>query len=510
MPSASRVSAACFMVGQSDWLPMMIETAFPTIDPSKRPERKAGDYREGRWGGKAAAQACGKRMLRRFCRKMSRLRMAPLRGPSGDVASLSFANDLGDCCSANRGRGTSCHAPGQRPARMRSSRGRDARRLSARRRQPRTHEPPSKQDERGSSSQGELTMNASRLTAIGLVAAAGLWIASGHFLPHGAAETAVRAGEGEAKKLFRVAVATPSVVRHSRKLTIASRTQADKRVTVFARTGGVLTELKVKRGMSVKKGEIIAVLSDEAREAQVAQAQAVVTQKRTELEAKRALILSGTLPRLQLVDLEAQLKAAEASLAAAEAEHERGTVRAPWSGVVHDVAVEVGQAAFSFAGREIASMVALDPMLAVVEVAERQLAGIKVGTVAEVRLVTGERTSGKVRFVAKTASPTTRTYRVEIEVPNADGNIPDGITAEVILPLAPVVATRVPRSAITFSSAGNLGLRVVDANDTVEFVPVGVIEDEQSSMWVIGLPERSRGIVQGQDFVRAGQIVDAG
>ena len=105
-------------------------------------------------------------------------------------------------------------------------------------------------------------MNASRLSAIGLVVAAGLWIASGHFLPHGAAETAVRAGEGEAKKLFRVAVATTSVVPHSRKLTIAGRTEADKRVTVFARTGGVFTELKVKRGMSVKKGDIIAVLSD--------------------------------------------------------------------------------------------------------------------------------------------------------------------------------------------------------------------------------------------------------
>jgi multidrug efflux system membrane fusion protein len=145
----------------------------------------------------------------------------------------------------------------------------------------------------------------------------------------------------------------------------------------------------------------------------------------------------------------------------------------------------------------------------VVEVAERQLAGIKVGAVAEVRLVTGERTSGKVRFVAKTASLTTRTYRVEIELPNADGSIPDGITAEVLVPLAPVLATRVPRSAVTFSSAGNLGLRVVDANDTVEFVPVGVIEDEQSLMWVTGLADRSRVIVQGQDFVREGQTVDA-
>jgi len=354
-------------------------------------------------------------------------------------------------------------------------------------------------------------MKASRLTAVGLVAAAGLWIASGHFLPRETAESraAIRAGEAEAKKPFRVAVAATNVVPHSRKLTIAGRTEADKRVVVFARTGGILTELRVKRGTWVKKGEIMAVLSDEAREAQVAQAEAVVTQKRTELDAKRQLILNGTLPRLQLVDLEAQLKAAEATLAGAEAERNRGVVRAPWSGIVHDVAVEVGQAAFSFAGREIATIVALDPMLAVVEVAERKLAGIKDGDTAEVRLVTGESASGMIRFVAKTASQTTRTYRLEIELPNADLRIPDGITAEVSVPLSPVPATRVPRSALTFSSAGNLGVRAVDANDVVGFVPITVVEDEQSYMWVAGIADGSRVIVQGQDFVREGQKVEA-
>src|SRR5262249_27333719 len=148
---------------------------------------------------------------------------------------------------------------------------------------------------------------------------------------------AVRAGDGAAKKPFRVAVATTSVVPHSRKLTIAGRTEADKRVTGTARTGGGLTDLKIKRGMRVQKGSGIGGRSDEARVAPVAQAQAVVTQQPTELEAKRALILSGTLPRLQLVDLEAQLKSAEAALAVAEAEHDRGVVRAPWSGVVQDV-----------------------------------------------------------------------------------------------------------------------------------------------------------------------------
>jgi multidrug efflux system membrane fusion protein len=176
---------------------------------------------------------------------------------------------------------------------------------------------------------------------------------------------------------------------------------------------------------------------------------------------------------------------------------------------VHDVAVEVGQAAFAFAGREIATLVALDPMLAVVEVAERKLAGINAGDVAEVRLVTGERVRGRVRFVAKTASQTTRTYRVEIELANPDGRIPDGITAEISVPMSPVPAVRLPRSALTFSSAGNLGVRTVDAEGIVGFVPATVVEDEQSFMWIGGVGDGSRVIVQGQDFVREGQKVDA-
>jgi multidrug efflux system membrane fusion protein len=353
-------------------------------------------------------------------------------------------------------------------------------------------------------------MKASRITAIGLVAASALWIASGHFLPHenGESRAAARPGEAAAAKLFRVAVIDTQLVPHRSKLVLSGRTEAFQRVVVTARTSGVLTDLHVRRGSVVKKDDVIAVLSDEAREAQVAQAQAVVTQKRTELEAKRQLIMQGTLPRLQLVDLEAQLKAAEASLAMALAEKDRGIVRAPWAGVVHEVGVEIGQAAFSMAGRELVTIVALDPMLAVVEVSERKLRGIKSGDRAEVKLVTGESATGRVRFVAKTASQTTRTYRVEIELPNEDGRIPDGITTEVLMLLAPVQATRIPRSALTFSSGGDLGVRIVGLDDVVAFAPVSVIEDDRSFMWVSGLPDGMRVIVQGQDFVREGQKVD--
>ena len=142
-----------------------------------------------------------------------------------------------------------------------------------------------------------------------------------------------------------------------------------------------------------------------------------------------------------------------------------------------------------------------------VEAAERNLGGIKVGATAEIRLVTGQKVQGKVRFVSKSAAAATRTYRVEVEIPNADGAIPDGITAEVALRMEPQEATRIPRSALTFSSAGALGVRVVDASDVVQFVPVAVVEDDQADMWVGGIANGARVIVQGQDFVREGQKV---
>lgn len=354
-------------------------------------------------------------------------------------------------------------------------------------------------------------MKGSRITALGLVAAAALWIASGHLLPRETAhsDAAIRSAESDAKKPFRVGVIRSSTVAHRRKLVLSGRTEADRRVTLTARTGGLLTELKVKRGSWVDRGDVIAILSDEAREAQVVQAQSLVTQRQTELDAKKRLIATGALPRLDLVNLEAQLKAAEAALAAAAAERDRGVIRAPWAGVVHDVSVEVGQAAFSMAGREIAQLVSLDPMLAVAEISERKLAGIKVGDSAQVRLITGETATGRIRFVAQTASATTRTYRIEVELANPDYKIPDGITAELSIPLAPSPATRVPRSALTFSSTGELGVRAVDNDGVVSFAKVSVVEDEQSSMWLTGIRDGARVIVQGQDFVREGQHVEA-
>jgi multidrug efflux system membrane fusion protein len=353
-------------------------------------------------------------------------------------------------------------------------------------------------------------MKASRITAVGLVAAAALWILSGHLIPHESAESkaALQVNEAKADKRFRVAVVDTSVVSHSRRLLLSGRTEADRKVVTFARTNGMLQELRVRRGSHVKKGDIIAILSDDAREAQVQQAKALLDQRSVELDAKRKLVQTNAVPRLELNLMEAQFKAAEAALATAEAERDRGIIRAPWEGVITEIS-EVGTSAFAFAGKEIAQLVGLDPMLAVVEVSERKVASVKVGDTAEVKLVSGQTREGRIRYVSKSAAPATRTYRVEVELPNADGAIPDGITAEVSIPLSPVPATRVPRSALVVSSAGDIGVRTVDSDSKVGFLKAVVVEDDQGSMWLTGVPDGTRVIVQGQDFVREGNLVDS-
>jgi multidrug efflux system membrane fusion protein len=357
-------------------------------------------------------------------------------------------------------------------------------------------------------------LKGSKLLALVLVVLAVLWIGSGIIFPHHG--TPATSASQQAAQKFRVAVLEVNAQDYQPKLVLSGRTEADKKVTIVARTQAIVTELRVKRGDRVKAGDVLAVLTDDGRNAQLQQARALVQQRKAEYEARMQLIEKGNLPKLDANSISAQLRAAEAALAQAEAEIERIRITAPWDGVVDSVSAEQGQFLMMMpamgAGsgpNEIARMISLNPIVAIVEVSEKKLGGVRLGEEAELRLVSGEVVKGKVRYISKSAAATTRTYRVDIEAPNPDNKIPDGITAEVAISMTQVNATKVPRSALVFSSQGKLGIRAVNGENKVVFVPIELVDDEQQSMWVKGIPDGTRVIVQGQDFVREDQVVQA-
>lgn len=348
----------------------------------------------------------------------------------------------------------------------------------------------------------------SRIFAVLILVGATLWIGSG-MLGFGGAHTGPSATEAQAAVTtpFRVAVIDVKPELHARKITLSGRTEADNRASALARAPGSILDLKVQRGDAVKEGDVIAVLSDEAREAQVAQADSMLKMRQIDLATKEGLIKRGIVAANDINLLTAELAGAQAALAMARAELDRGQVRAPISGIVSKVPVTTGQA--MAVNDPVAEIVALDPMLAVIEVAERQLGGVHVGERAAVQLASGARAEGAIRFISPTASEGTRTYRVEIELDNKDGAIPDGITCQVALQLQAVEAVRIPRSALTFSAEGQLSVRVVGADGMVASVAVTVVEDSRDQIWIAGPIADARVIVQGQDFVKEGQRVEA-
>jgi membrane fusion protein, multidrug efflux system len=345
-----------------------------------------------------------------------------------------------------------------------------------------------------------------RIAALAIVVLTALWIGSGYLGRDHAPATSQRTVQAE-KPPFRVVVAEIDVKPRARRITLTGRTQSDQRVIVSARTSGIVTRVAVRRGAKVAAGDLIAELSDEAREVNVTQARARLSQRTAELEAREALAKRGNYPTLNLEQLRADKQGAEAALATAEAELLRASIVAPIAGIVNDVPVEIGQGVQM--GGTIAEIIAPEPMLAVIELPERRLAGVKAGDTADIRLVTGEALSGTIRFVARRPSAQTRTFRVDIGFPNASGAIPDGIAAEVRLVLAAVEAAEVPRSALTFSAEGQLGLRIVDHQEIVRFAPVTLIDDEESTIYVSGLTPGMRVIIRGQDFIHEGQKVEA-
>ena len=198
---------------------------------------------------------------------------------------------------------------------------------------------------------------------------------------------------------------------------------------------------------------------------------------------------------------------AAAQLERARLELENTEIKAPFDGVYETRHAEVGD--FLRVGDPCATVIQRSPFLIVGSISERDVSKIRQGNRGVANLATGETIEGVVRFVGASADPATRTFEVELEVPNEDGALRDGVTADFKIFAEVRSAHRVPRVALVLNDAGDIGVRTLDPENTVEFLPVRLIGETASGVWVSGLEGDVRLIVRGQGFVSAGQKVGA-
>ena len=235
----------------------------------------------------------------------------------------------------------------------------------------------------------------------------------------------------------------------SPKVVLNSSAISEKRVRVIAKTSGEVMPNKVSQGQWVEKDQVLCSLG-------------VVELNRTE-------------------------------------------VKAPFRGYVEKI-VKPGN--YINRGEICAVIIELDPITFIAEVPEAEIKSIVKGQNVSINLVTGETINSRLSFVSKSATPSTRSFRVEAEVENPNGLIRDGITATMQINTNKILATKISPSIMLLSDSGSLGVRVVNDEAVVEFIPIKILEDTQDGIWVKGIKNSSNLIVRGQGYVENGQQVN--
>ena len=122
-------------------------------------------------------------------------------------------------------------------------------------------------------------------------------------------------------------------------------------------------------------------------------------------------------------------------------------------------------------------------------------------------LITGESLQGKVSFIGRAPDDATRTYPVEVTVPSPGSGLRAGLSAEMRVPVGRELAHLISPASLVLSDDGIVGVRIVDAADTVRFRAVDIVSESPDGVWVKGLPNRVKLITIGQEDVFEGQVV---
>jgi len=331
-----------------------------------------------------------------------------------------------------------------------------------------------------------------------------VWLGSG-FLNSG---PKISTSDAQAKSEMTPSVQVVQLDSSSRDatVTIRGRTQALHAVDVRAEVEGVVQALHFEKGDHVKQGQVLCEIKVNDRAAKVDQARALVAQTEKQHAVDNDLARDGFRSKIQVAESGAQLEAARASERTMEIQLQNTRMTAPFDGYVDDRYVDVGD--YMRVGDKCGLIIAPEPFLAVGALSEAQVGQVRMGDPVTADLVTGETVQGKVRFVASKADDTTRTFRVEVELPNPDAKLRDGVSVDIHIPVRQLQAVKVSPGILVLSDNGVVGVRTVDKG-IVHFNPVQIISDGPDGMWISGLPNGASVITVGQDYVNDGEHVQA-
>ena len=326
-----------------------------------------------------------------------------------------------------------------------------------------------------------------------------------------------------AKPALTVTTVRPSTAQLPIKLAANGNVVAWQEAIIGSETGGYrLNEVRVNVGDIVKKGQVLAVFAAESVNADVAQARAALQETRaTAAEATanaaraRTLQSSGALSAQQISQYmtaeqtaNASIAASQATLAAQQLRLKYTQVVAPDSGVISARNATVGSVVG--VGTELFRMIRQGRLEWRAEVIAADLSRLKPGTRAVVKAANGSELTGKVRMIAPTIDPQTRSALVYVDLPATMGaNAPfkAGMFASGQFELGTSNAMTVPQQAVVVRDGFSYVFRL-NADGRVSQVKVQSGRRLGERIEVVnGLAPDALVVVGGAGFLNDGDLV---
>src|SRR5215217_4018515 len=290
-----------------------------------------------------------------------------------------------------------------------------------------------------------MKLKSSHIVAISIGAAVVLLFVVGGIVSSFGKDDKKAAAEAKASTKIQDPLVQAVVIQETQQpyvVSVRGRTEANRTVVVRAETAGPVAATPAREGGFVARGAVLCRISTDARQASLDQARAMQKTRELEKQASDRLAAQGYRSQTQVLQAQANLDGATAQVRQAQVLLDQVNIRAPFNGVFDRREAEIGT--YLAPGGACGTMIQLDPLVIISDVAERDVSAIQVGSTAVATLTNGERLTGRVRLVAR---------------------------------------------------------------DRVAFTAVTVLDETPEGVWVVGLRGPARVITVGQSYVSEGQKV---
>ena len=279
--------------------------------------------------------------------------------------------------------------------------------------------------------------------------------------------------------------------------------ESKNQIDLTNEVSGKVISILVNDGTKLDKDQPIIALEKKDYIDKLNSAQENLTSKKVLYESALKLSKRGLGSESNIAEAKSQLFQAQAQLKLATLDLDNTTIKAPYNGIIDQISVKEGSflPAYSKVGEFISDKIIKIKF----DVPYNQYNQVK-NSIESFIILNGKKVEvPQITSLSEIADDNTKTYSAEIITKNIDNVFKSGQLIRVFINVGYFNAHKISQSTLSIDSDGITGVKVINNQNIVKFLPVEIIGEDSDGFWVINLPHQVKIITLGHSYLKSGE-----